>query len=376
MRRQVAITAVFLSAVASAHGQWSATLPQGLNSGRVWAVSETVWGGSFGQSARPIIWVSGTPVSLGGADGFGEVRALDGLLQGGRRNGHATLWSGAAEPYVDLHPSIPGATGSTVISMGAGLQSGNVQVNDQVRAALWAGTAASYRDVTPAGAVGGYVTACLQNAQGGTAVFNMGAGIGEVFHAGIWHGTAGSFIDLNPAGNWESGITGMTESEQVGFLHAFGTAEHATVWHGTVESRTDLHPFPGFGWSALNDTIGQAQVGVSTVPGFTFPHAGIWFGTASSFFDLHSLLPPGFFQSQATSIYQDAQRIVVGGSAFNSNTEIPVVWTFNIPAPGAAVALLAGALPLAARRRRPLSHVRTATRGGAAGAAGAPRPDR
>jgi hypothetical protein len=346
-----------------------------LNSGRVWAVSETVWGGSFGQSARPIIWVSGTPVSLGGADGFGEVRAMDGPLQGGRRNGHATLWSGAAEPYLDLHPAVAGATGSGVIAMGGGVQGGNVQVNGQLRAALWAGTAASYLDVTPTGAVGGQVNACVSGAQGGHAIFNLGPGIGEVAHAGIWHGTAGSFFDLNPAGNWESVITGMTESEQVGFLHAFGTAEHATVWHGTVESRTDLHPFPGFGWSALNDTSGQAQVGVSTVPGFTFPHAGVWFGTASSFFDLHSLLPPGFFQSSATSIYQDAQRIIVGGSALTSNSEIPVVWTFNIPAPGAAVTLLGGALPLAAGRRRPLSDVRTATRGGAAGAGGVPRSD-
>jgi hypothetical protein len=293
-----------------------------------------------------MLWMNGLPLNLGAPDGFGEVRAFGDGRQGGTRNSHATLWMGTPQSGTDLHPALVGATASRLIAIGGGVQGGSVTVNDHDRAAIWAGSALSYTDITPVGALGGQVNACIPGRQGGTATF------GDVFHAGLWQGSSSSFVDLNPPGDWGSTLAGMTESEQVGLSSMFGMPSHATIWHGSWQSRIDLHPGGGAsGVSGLLATSGQAQVGFSSVPGFSSLHAGIWFGTAESFVDLHALLGPEFLSSQANSIYQDAQQIIVGGSALRSNAEVAVVWTLNIPAPGSVLGVL-GLTVLAAKRRR------------------------
>ena len=53
-------------------------------------------------------------------------------------DGHASLWSGTADPWVDLNPA--GATGSSARAVQGGQQVGVASVAGVSRASLWTGT--------------------------------------------------------------------------------------------------------------------------------------------------------------------------------------------------------------------------------------------
>ena len=109
---------------------------------------------AFGSSTMlPLVW-SGTASSVAilpvpNINFFGaQANAMTSTQQGGyvqfSGNGtvsHAFLWSGAGNPYVDLHPS--GGSKSLVQAMTDYCQAGQVDNH----AAVWAGTAATYQDL-------------------------------------------------------------------------------------------------------------------------------------------------------------------------------------------------------------------------------------
>ncbi|MEX2218286.1 MAG: hypothetical protein WD749_05950, partial [Phycisphaerales bacterium] len=81
--------------------------------------------------------------------------------------------------------------------------------------------------------------------------------------------------------------------------------------------------------------------------------AGVWFGTPESFLSIHQYLPPGYFNSVATSVAVENGTLYVGGYAWNgASQQEAFLWTGPIPAPGALLPLAAAGV-FAWRRRRP-----------------------
>ena len=70
---------------------------------------------------------------------------------------HASLWTGSATSWVDLHPFL--ATSSHINATDGLQQVGCATVEGSWRASLWSfGFAESWVDLTPAGAWGSYAT--------------------------------------------------------------------------------------------------------------------------------------------------------------------------------------------------------------------------
>jgi hypothetical protein len=63
--------------------------------------------------------------------------------------------------------------------------------------------------------------------------------------AALWSGTAVSFVDLHPAGALSSWARATDGSRQVGGVQFPGLTGHAALWSGTAESFVDLNAFLG-----------------------------------------------------------------------------------------------------------------------------------
>ena len=87
----------------------------------------------------------------------------------------------------------------------------------------------------PAGSMYTFVEDVSGGQQVGNAVF------GDEVHAALWHGTAASWVDLSPAGSTRSNAVGVSGGQQTGHA-AFGDSEHAGLWSGRADSWVDLHP--------------------------------------------------------------------------------------------------------------------------------------
>jgi hypothetical protein len=148
-----------------------------------------------------------------------------------------------------------------------------------------------------------------------------------------------------------SDIRGMVPGQQVGYAFPQTGSEHAALWRGTPESFVDLNP-AGAGLSELRATCGSAQAGYANLVGLGVT-AGFWFGTPESFVPLAPYLPPGYFQSTATSVALVNGEYYVGGYARSIAThqDEAFLW-IGVPAPGAAANLFASFALAAARRRR------------------------
>jgi hypothetical protein len=266
--------------------------------------------------------------------------------------GHAALWHGTSESFVDLHTA--GDYWSEALAVSGTRQGGYVIHSgfDYPHAAIWSGTAASMIDLHPPWIVGpvaySQVRATDGDVQGGFVQDNSGTR-----HACLWHGSVQSFVDMNGS-LVESDIYGMSGGQQVGSagfaVELNGT--HAAVWTGTPQSAIDLNPYAGLD-STLYATNGEYQVGMAHVPGFAFPHAGLWHGTAASFLDLNQFLPAGYSDSNARSVQMVNGLLYVAGTAESPNGIGEAwLWIGQVPAPGSAPLLLVSSL-LAARRRRP-----------------------
>ena len=91
-----------------------------------------------------------------------------------------------------------------------------------------------------------------------------------VHHAALWRGTAESFVDMNPEGALSSSFNATDGVHQVGsFLRNPGippgpVINRAAIWSGTAASYVDLYPnVPPFDHQRVipTDTDGNMQVG-------------------------------------------------------------------------------------------------------------------
>lgn len=260
----------------------------------------------------------------------------------------ASLWSGTAGSWVNLHPA--GGGYSIAYAVDAGVQVGEVYPEGLARACLWSGTAASWVNLHPVGPLNSSAYAVSGGQQVGTVNFaasnaalwtgsaasfinlnpaptdshaseafgvHAGKQVGYVVHEGVigaamWSGTAASWVNLHPAGNISSWAYGIENNTQVGMVRVANGTNHAALWHGTAASFVDLHPA-----GALNSraafvrggmTVGYADVGVKR-------RASLWTGTAASWVDLSAFLPAGYGESEANAIWTDGTTTIIAGRA-------------------------------------------------------------
>lgn len=199
---------------------------------------------------------------------------------------HMPPYAQAQWTVTNLSPA--NAQSSGALSVAGSQQVGNAIIDNNRRASLWNGVAASWSDLTPNGAFSATARGTSGTHQVGDAAF---PGVGT--HAGYWNGSADSWIDLHPAGARNSYGFDIFESQQVGYAEWGGGVVHAGLWNGTAASWTDLHP-AGTESSVAVGTSGTEQVGTAIVGSAS--HASLWRGSAGSWVDLH---PAGATSSQA-----------------------------------------------------------------------------
>ena len=95
--------------------------------------------------------------------------------------------------------------------------------------------------------------------------------------AAMWSGTADSYVDLHPNGALDSVAWGGGDGQQVGSVLSgvLGEGNHATLWTGSASSRVDLHP-AGWASSIAVAARGGQQVGRGTFNATTFTAAILW----------------------------------------------------------------------------------------------------
>ncbi|MEW5882728.1 MAG: hypothetical protein AB1725_00700 [Armatimonadota bacterium] len=331
-------------------------------------------------------WLWSTGRGISGGHMVGELHPVS---HGGR--GHAALWNGDRNSWVDMHPK--GAVNSQAYGVGGGIQVGRVEMEGDVFAAMWRGTrdsmvrlgaehfegsiayatdgvyqvgvsvvvdgpvlayvwqgsAESARNITPPGATTAWAFDVHEGMIVGNASFAREDG-----RAGMWNAATGDWTDLRPPGFNISSARGISGNQQVGFvLDPENSYHRAGLWRGSGDSFVNLHPYGSiYTRTWAHATNGEIQVGESWIsqPRDTFSHAIAWRGTRDSMFDLHDYLPTEFLWSAAYDIDEFGNII---GYAQSRHDTFAVVWR-PVPEPGTFVAL-AGALGPVFLRRRLLS---------------------
>ena len=290
----------------------------------------------------------------------------------------ASKWSGSAASFFDLHAAT-GMTWSYCLGTHGGQQVGfgerPVYATTFQYAFVWnAGVATNLHPLgysyskalgVKSGQQVGYASS-IPYPYGETLSYHLGS------HAILWAGTAASFVDLNPAGFLASEALATNGTQQAGW--AYATTQHAALWSGSAAGFVDLHPvaYNDSRITALTATqqVGDGWVGPMGAPG-SVRHALVWTGTPESVVDLNQFLPAGYTHAVATGI--DAMGNVVG-YAYNtpvSGLVVPPDAIAVVFAPGAAAASAVASLTLSATNPAPGSTVNgTVSLGGAAPLAG------
>ena len=121
--------------------------------------------------------------------------------------------------------------------------------------------------------------------------------------AAVWNGTASSFVDLHPNGALTSVAWGASDGQQVGqvLFTGLGSAARASLWSGTASSRVDLNP-PGWARSEALDVAGGQQVGTAQFSSAFVSSAILWTGTAESFVILDPPNAGGASRAEGTDV--------------------------------------------------------------------------
>lgn len=230
---------------------------------------------------------------------------------GGGSTLRATLWSGTADSWVDLHPV--GYLYSWAYGTDGEKQVGFAYAGEE-RASLWSGTADSWVNLHPSWARSSAATAVHGGQQVGY-VWTLPGWPGSddglrttVYLASLWTGTAESWVALHPAGATQSYANGVYDGQQVGWATVGVT--RASLWSGTPESWVDLHPAEAATRSEARAIHDGQQVGIAYVGGA--PHASLWSGTSASWVDLN---PAGATESYAYGVFDGRQ---VGRARFGA----------------------------------------------------------
>jgi hypothetical protein len=306
----------------------------GLQSGHTWS---GVYTPGFWQSGDGSSWRSlgsyATDTFVAGHSGADFVGFQSFFFSLSNFYENALLWR-VTEPLgapgveeISLHP--PGAFSSRAQAVHAGLQGGFVAlVSGESHASLWSGSAASWTDLHPASALTSQIEGMGPGQQVGFADFGAE-------HAGLWSGSAGSFTDLHPAA---IGGTPTTRSRalacdgdsQVGYalLQGGSNLSRPLLWKGSAASVQDLLP-TGFTTGEASAVFEGRQAGYVREGGSS--RAILWNGNAESYVDLGALLPPdgaGYSDSWAVGVWNDgATWFVLGEALVVSEGTKPVLWT-------------------------------------------------
>jgi len=353
--------ALVVGSATAAQYQWQAVPlhPQEESQSKAFAAYGTRQGGLVttsdpGGPGRAAVWEGSAESWLDLTPSWavvGRINGMDGSSQVGQVSPtygtfHAALWRSTPESAVNLHPG-GGYWASDAKAVVGNMQVGRAShtATGRSHAALWQGTAASFVDLHPAGAEQSHALATDGVLQGGWATLPGGARAEAV----IWAGTAESVVDLTPPGVDEAKVFGMAPGVQVGLVQNLGENPRAALWRGSKESFVDFSP-PGSIASDMYGTTGTVHAGSASFGGLV--QAGVWLSDdPASFVNLHALLPPQFFGSSATGVYQDGDTLYVTGFATRGPSEA-WLWIGTIPTPGTAWVLLAGIGLVSNRRRR------------------------
>jgi len=287
-----------------------------LGSSGVFTQHATGFSGGNSTDLNPPSWHMSVVLGMAGSQQVGQ--GLTSASADPSTGSHAVLWSGSAASFVDLHPSAllgSGATCTTgLLQGGFGIlkakTGGKVKTTPPLHALVWAGTAASYKDLNPANAAESKINGCADGQEVGY-VMPLSPGF---THAAVWLGTSAAAVDLQPLTGFVSSIAfGAAAGQQAGYGvtdASQGGAGHALVWGSSASSMLDLHP-AGYTFSIAFATNGVQQVGEADDAAFPrHKHAIVWTGTATSAVDLNQFLPTGYTDAQAMAI--DANGNIVG----------------------------------------------------------------
>ncbi|MCE9557657.1 MAG: dockerin type I repeat-containing protein [Armatimonadetes bacterium] len=238
------------------------------------------------------------PASTVYSEGWG----VHGMTQGGLvvigSTTQAALWAGSASSYTNVHPA--GAVESNIYGVGSGNQQvGTATYGSRPQATLWNGPTGSVVNLDNFlfGSAGTFGHSVNDGQQVGYVQMNAGGTL-----AALWLGTAGSFVDLNPVGVDGSYANGVANGFQVGSTYA-NNGSDAAMWNGSAASWVNLNPGTDYDSEALGVGDGQ-QVGRVWHDVDGGPHAALWSGTASSFVNLH---PGGLHHSEAFGVDEGMQ---------------------------------------------------------------------
>jgi hypothetical protein len=269
---------------------------------------------------------------------------------------HAYMWNGNAVSGIDLHPSgflksaSMGTNGTKQAGFGGDFMidtDSNINITGGgTHALLWNGSSTDYVDLNPSGFYNSVATGISGTQQVGWVQPTSGS----TEHALLWNGTASSYVNLHPSGFYSSQAKGTSGTQQVGMGRPTSTSSnHAMLWTGSSESYVDFAP-SGFGDSCANGTNGTQQVGWAAK--FVFPSgdylksAIVWNGNA----DNYIILPlGGFYEAWANGI--DEYGNIVGGASDVIGHTYAVLWQ-PIPEPMTVSLLAFGGLAMIRRRRK------------------------
>ncbi len=286
----------------------------------------SLWSGSAGS------WVNLHPAGASTS----QAVSVSGLQQVGWANYsgqyRAGRWGGTANSWISLHPShVDGVDESLGFGTTGASQVGTALVQGAWHASLWYGSSTSWTDLNPPAASASSSVAVYGGSQVGNSV------IGGATRASLWAGSSASWVNLHPNQlSWavKSEARGVWGTKQVGITSG-GTTNRASLWSGTAGSWVNLHPdqIIGVSSSEANAIWGDYQVGsikIGELNTFHNDHACLWRGSGDSVVDLHSLLPLGFYNSEAYSIATDGNSYNIVGFGDNSLTQTreALLWTF------------------------------------------------
>ena len=262
---------------------------------------------------------------VSGADEVGRTR----FTAAASFNTYGALWTGTAASYVNMNPA--GALSSRIDGTDGVHQVGTFSPTPTIPpshaytpyfAGMWSGTPASMVSLHPSG--GNYepwshALAVEGNIQTGDYEPNTEPYIqrGE-----RWSGTAASHVALSSpgfssaAGQGTDGtsIAGWVSTSQIPGSGPF----HAALWTFGPNSFVDLNPAGALS-SRAHDVEGNLQVGTATLGGGW--HAVIWSGTAASVADVN---PAG---ATSSAIYGIDGGIQVGSATFSGVVNNAGLWT-------------------------------------------------
>lgn len=239
------------------------------------------------------------------------------------------VWEGSAASAVDLTPA--GSVGGQVTAVANGVQvgwwwwpfqcyvGGQWQTCYERRGSAWSSTAASAVNVYAPG----WEYCSLSDTDGSrhTGTVSRDDASGNVyFHAGYFvQGQPLSFHDLQPpAGASNSSANALDGAHEYGSYNTPypGPTTRAARWSGTGPSMMDMHP-AGASRSWISAAGDGQQVGVSYFG--DVPHASIWADDALTFLDL---TPAG----AASGHVADCAGGLQAGAAFIDGAQHAVLW--------------------------------------------------